>query len=189
MKKERKEGRERRGKENKRPIYICAPLLLHRSDPGGCQTPQHRTCKPVVREQVPDRGVAGHRARLPDLVPEAPSAFHDGCLPARSSSSRLPYFVPQFHDLRCPCVHSWKRCSLLCLPLLHHQRASLSTQPHLSLWKGVIIARPPSSWKYLAATDLGVCLSWGLTPSLVVGAGNPNTLFPSFLLQLSSLHR
>ena len=52
-------------------------------------------------------------------------------------------------------VHSFKRCSLLYRPLLHHQQTSLSVHPHPPPRKGVDIAFPPKSWKYLAATRLG----------------------------------
>ena len=43
--------------------------------------------------------------------------------------------------------HSLKRCSRLCLPLLHHQHWSESTHPNLSLRKGAVMACPDASWK------------------------------------------
>ena len=58
-------------------------------------------------------------------------------------------------------LHSLKRCSLLCLPLLHHQQPSESVQPHLSFRKEAVIAWPLSSWKNLAYHSLVTLLGWG----------------------------
>ena len=39
-------------------------------------------------------------------------------------------------------LHSLKRCSLLCLPLSHHQQMSVSVHPHRSFKKGERILSP-----------------------------------------------
>ena len=85
-------------------------------------------------------------------------------------------------------VHSLKRCSLLCLPLLHHQHKSVLTYPHLSFKKGAINVCPLRSWKNLLATPLGARRSWGLTFGLGVAVGSLNALLPSFLSSISLRH-
>ena len=101
----------------------------------------------------------------PDLPPDA--------APTAVQSSRISLV----HIVR-----SLKRCSLLCLPLLHHRHVSVSVHPHLSRRKGAIIAWPLRRWKNLAATPLGTRLRVGLIDGLepVVGSTNdPARCLPS----------
>ena len=85
-------------------------------------------------------------------------------------------------------VRSLKRCSLLCLPLSHHQQMSLSVHPHLSLRNAAIMACPDRSWKYLAATRFGARRSCGLMPGLELAVSSLKTHLSAFLFTMSSLH-
>ena len=90
-------------------------------------------------------------------------------------------------------LHSLKRWSLLCLPPSHHQHASVSVHPYLSLMKGAIMAWPLSSWKYRDATPFLVYLSRVRILGLAPLSGPTNASLPSpfslILVVVSGIHR
>ena len=130
-------------------------------------------------------GVGRHPRQIRYSETETFSAPEDASVRPRDASPTLVHSsrISFFHA-----VHSLKRYSLLCLPLLHHQHTSLSVHLHFSLRKSAVVAYPLRSWKHLAATGLGAPQSWGLIPGLDFGADSLKTLLQAFL-SVSSRHR
>ena len=105
----------------------------------------------------------------PARPPSCPSRSKNPCvlcifLPQKCprSNQKFPTSVHSFLISSFHILHSLKRCSLVCLPLPHHQHPSDSTQPNFSFKKGAIIACPEESWKREASSFGARCRPGGI---------------------------